>query len=456
MQAYQLNIMDAARLIESGQLSPVELTRSVLERAQQREDQLSAYVALAADQAMADARQAELEIRRGDYRGVLHGIPYTLKDLIDAAGLPTTASSRVRRHHLAAADSAVAARLRQAGMILTGKTHTHEFAFGLTTPQSNNPWAPERSPGGSSGGSASAVAYGGALAALGTDTGGSIRVPAALCGLVGLKPTYDLVPRQGVVPLSGSLDHVGPIARTVADAAALLDAIAIRQPASADSYRQGLDQGVEGLRVGVPGNYFNDRIAPEIQASLREQQAELLAAGAVLVDVDIPLADLIMPTQWGLVAPEAAANHRDELRRVPQLYGEEVRTLLEACSLVPDSDYVQARRARIALQTAWRRMFADIDLLLAPTVPHTAPLHGQDSFVWPDGVEESVVSAYIRLSTPANVLGLPALTVPVGLDQAGLPFGAQLIGRPFDERAVLRAGQVLEDRCHTRFDLPRA
>ncbi|KMN81071.1 amidase [Chromobacterium sp. LK11] len=456
MQAYQLNILDAARLIEAGQLSPVELTRSVLERARQQEDRISAYVALAADQAMADARQAEAEIRRGDYRGVLHGIPYTLKDLIDAAGLPTTASSRVRRHHLAAADSAVAARLRQAGMILTGKTHTHEFAFGLTTPQSNNPWAPERSPGGSSGGSAAAVAYGGALAALGTDTGGSIRVPAALCGLVGLKPTYDLVSRQGVVPLSGSLDHVGPIARTVADAAAILDAIAARPAAPAESYRQGLDQGVAGLRVGVPGNYFHERVAPEILAALREQQAELAAAGAVLVEVEIPLADLILPTQWGLIAPEAAAYHRDDLLRAPQLYGEEVRTLLEACMLVPDSDYAQARRARVALQAAWRRMFADIDLLLVPTVPHTAPLHGQDSFVWPDGSEESVASAYIRLSTPANVLGLPALTVPVGLDRAGLPFGAQLIGRPYDERTVLHAGQLIESSRQIRFDRPRA
>ncbi|WP_255701215.1 amidase [Chromobacterium sp. Beijing] len=252
MQAYQLSIVDAARQIADGQLSPVELTRSVLERAQEKEDQLSAYVTLAADQAMDAARRAEQEIRRKEYRGVLHGIPYALKDLIDAAGLPTTASSQVRRHHLAAADSEVAARLKQAGMILTGKTHTHEFAFGLTTPQTNNPWAPERSPGGSSGGSAAAVAYGGALAALGTDTGGSIRVPAALCGLVGLKPTYELVSRQGVVPLSGSLDHVGPITRTVADAAALLDAIATRRPPSADSYRQGLGQGWRGCASAWP------------------------------------------------------------------------------------------------------------------------------------------------------------------------------------------------------------
>ncbi|KMN34987.1 amidase [Chromobacterium sp. LK1] len=455
MQAYQLSIVDAARQIADGQLSPVELTRSVLERAQQQETRLSAYVTLAADQAMAAARQAEQEIRGGGYRGVLHGIPYTLKDLIDAAGLPTTASSRVRQHHRAETDSAVAAQLRRAGMILTGKTHTHEFAFGLTTPQTNNPWAPERSPGGSSGGSAAAVAYGGALAALGTDTGGSIRVPAALCGLVGLKPTYGLVSRQGVVPLSDSLDHVGPITRTVADAAAMLDAIASARPAPAGGYRQGLDQGLEGLRIGVPGNYFCDHIAPDIQAGFQDQLAELAAAGAELVAVEIPLADLILPIQWGLVAPEAAAHHRNSLRSVPQLYGDEVRTLLEACVLVPESDHTKAQRARAALQAAWRRMFADIDLLLAPTVPHTAPLHGQHGFTWPDGTEESVVSAYIRLSTPANVLGLPALTVPVGLDRAGLPFGVQFIGRPYHDATVLRAGQVLESRCQVRFDRVR-
>lgn len=252
MQAYQLSIVDAARQIADGQLSPVELTRSVLERAQQQETRLSAYVTLAADQAMAAARQAEQEILGGGYRGVLHGIPYTLKDLIDAAGLPTTASSRVRQHHRAETDSAVAAQLRRAGMILTGKTHTHEFAFGLTTPQTNNPWAPERSPGGSSGGSAAAVAYGGALAALGTDTGGSIRVPAALCGLVGLKPTYGLVSRQGVVPLSDSLDHVGPITRTVADAAAMLDAIASARPAPAGGYRQGLTRAWKACASACP------------------------------------------------------------------------------------------------------------------------------------------------------------------------------------------------------------
>ena len=452
MQPYELSVVEAAQQIETGKLSPVELTRSVLGRIREFDGKISAYVTVAEERTMAAARIAEQEIRRGEYRGVLHGIPYALKDLIDVEGLPTTASSRVRQDHIATANSVVADKLAQAGMVLTGKTHTHEFAFGLTTPQTNNPWAHDRSPGGSSGGSAAAVAYGGALAALGTDTGGSIRVPAALCGVVGLKPTFGLVSRQGVVPLSGSLDHVGPITRTVADAAAMLDAIADpqakRSGSGRPSYRHTLGQDIKGVRVGVPTNYFFDHVAPEIQEAVGLHIRELAAAGAILVEVEIPLPDYLIPTQWGLMVPESATYHEDTIRRVPHLYGDDVRILLEAGSFVPVRDYIKAQRTRNTHQRAWREMFAGIDILLTPTVPHTAPLHGQEVFTWPDGSEESVVSAYVRLCAPANVLGLPALSVPAGFDRAGLPFGVQLIGRPFDEHTVLRVGHVIE--AHNR------
>ncbi|WP_354682590.1 amidase [Cupriavidus necator] len=444
MQPFELSVVEAAQYIQSNNLSPVELTRSVLDRVQELDSKLSAYVTVTEERAMAAARIAELEIRRGEYRGVLHGIPYALKDLIDVEGLPTTASSRVRQHHVATANSVVADRLALAGMVLTGKTHTHEFAFGLTTPQTNNPWAHDRSPGGSSGGSAAAVAYGGALAALGTDTGGSIRVPAALCGVVGLKPTFGLVSRQGVVPLSGSLDHVGPITRTVTDAAAMLDVIAQPRSKRSQSYRHTLGQDIKRVRVGVPTNYFFDHVAPDIKATVHSHLTALAAAGAVLVDVEIPLPDYLIPTQWGLMVPESATYHEDTIRRVPHLYGDDVRILLEAGSFVPVRDYILALRARNAHQRAWREMFAGIDILLTPTVPHTAPLHGQETFTWPDGAEESVVSAFVRLCAPANVLGLPALSVPAGFDRGGLPFGVQLIGKPFDEHTVLRVGHVIE------------
>lgn len=444
MKAFELDLRDAADAIRSRTLSPVELVNSVLDRIREQDRESSAFAMVAEEHAITSARKAEQEIQEGRYRGVLHGIPYALKDLIDVEGLPTTAGSRVRQEHRAASSSVVAQRLEKAGAVLLGKTHTHEFAFGLTTPQTNNPWAPDRSAGGSSGGSAAALAYGGALAALGTDTGGSIRVPAALCGVVGLKPTFGLVPRQGVVPLSYSLDHVGPMARTVVDTALILDTIAQSSRPPMESYAHTLGRGIEGLRIGVPRNYFFAHVAEDIHVAIRGHLANLVDAGAVSVEVDIPLADYLIPAQWGVMIPEASAYHRNQLRQTPQLYGDDVRLLLEAGSFVPAHDYIMAQRARKAHQIAWREMFKRIDILIAPTVPQTAPLHGQETFTWSDGTEESVAMAFVRLCAPANVLGLPALSIPAGIDYRGLPFGVQLIGKPFGEDTILRVGHLIE------------
>ncbi|MFC9287003.1 amidase [Streptomyces sp. NPDC057052] len=450
MQPFELSLAEASRAVRARELSPVELTESVLARIAAVEGRLGAYVTVAADAALAAAVRAEREISGSGPRGPLHGIPMALKDLIDAEGMPTTASSHVRAGHVAERDSRVAERLGAAGAVLLGKTHTHEFAYGLTTPQTNNAWDHSRVAGGSSGGSAVAVAAGGATFAMGTDTGGSIRVPAALNGVVGLKPTYGLVPRTGVTSLSWSLDHVGPLARTVQDVALVLSATAghdPRDPASVSGPIPDRFPGgdLRGLKVGVPRNHYFDRVTPEVEESVRGAIERLAELGAELVDVEIPMARYIQAVQWGLMVPEATAYHERSLRATPDLYAADVRILLEAGELASAGDYLRAQRARTMMRDAWARMFDGIDVLAAPTVPMTAAEAGQEAVEWADGTTETVSDSYVRLCAPANITGVPALTLPVGHDRAGLPIGMQLMARPFHDATVLRVGRVYEE-----------
>ncbi|MGY5123599.1 amidase [Streptomyces nigrescens] len=451
MRPFELTLAEAADAVAKGELSPVELTGSVLERIDAVEERLGAYVAVTGEAARRSAALAERELAAGRYRGPLHGIPFGLKDLIDVAGLPTTASSRVREGHVAQADSAVTRRLFDAGAVLLGKTHTHEFAYGLTTPQTRNAWDQGRVAGGSSGGSAVAVAAGAATFALGTDTGGSIRVPAALNGVVGLKPTYDLVSRHGVTSLSWSLDHVGPLTRTVRDAALVLSALTgldAEDPAVLGAARPGHplpgERDLKGLRIGVPANYYFDRVGPEVETAVRRAIAQMSDLGADLIEVEIPMTRYIQATQWGLMVPEATAYHERALRTVPELYGPDVRVLLEAGELLSAGDYLRAQRARTLMRREWGRLLDQVDVIAAPTVPMTAAEAGQDTVTWPDGTTESVSDAYVRLSAPANITGVPALTLPVGRDHAGLPIGMQLMGPPMGEALVLRAGHAYE------------
>ncbi|MFI9471614.1 amidase [Streptomyces sp. NPDC052492] len=450
MQPFELSLTEASRAVRARELSPVELTESVLARIAAVEGRLGAYVTVVADAALAAAVSAEREISGSGPRGPLHGIPMALKDLIDAEGMPTTASSHVRAGHVAERDSRVAERLGAAGAVLLGKTHTHEFAYGLTTPQTNNAWDHSRVAGGSSGGSAVAVAAGGATFAMGTDTGGSIRVPAALNGVVGLKPTYGLVPRTGVTSLSWSLDHVGPLARTVQDVALVLSATADhdpRDPASVSGPMPDRFPGgdLRGLKVGVPRNHYFDRVTPEVEESVRGAIERLAELGAALVDVEIPMARYIQAVQWGLMVPEATAYHERSLRATPDLYAADVRILLEAGELTSAGDYLRAQRARTMMRDAWARMFDGIDVLAAPTVPMTAAEAGQEAVEWADGTTESVSDSYVRLCAPANITGVPALTLPVGHDRAGLPIGMQLMARPFHDATVLRVGRAYEE-----------
>ncbi|MFJ8651755.1 amidase [Streptomyces rochei] len=451
MRPYELSLTAAAREIRARRLSPVELVDSVLERAREVAS-LGAYVTLTADRARRSALAAERDVAHGRLRGPLHGVPMGLKDLIDVAGTATTASSRVRAGHRAPADSTVAARLTAAGAVLAGKTHTHEFAYGLTTPQTRNARDRGRVAGGSSGGSAVAVATGAATFALGTDTGGSIRVPAALNGVVGLKPTYGLVPRHGVTSLSWSLDHVGPITRTVEDAATVLAALVghdprdpASRPAPAPGHRPATDpDDLSGLRVGVPTTYYFDHVDPQVADAVRRAVDRLALRGARLVDVEIPMARYVQAVQWGLMVPEATAYHERTLRTAAGLYEDDVRVLLEAGELMSAGDHLRAQRARTLMRREWARMFRQVDVVVAPTVPLTAVPAGQTSVSWPDGTVESVSDAYVRLSAPANITGVPALTVPAGTDRAGLPIGLQVLGRPFDEATVVRVGLAHE------------
>ncbi|MEW9518232.1 amidase [Streptomyces tubercidicus] len=458
MSHCELTLAEAADAMAHRELSPVELAASVLERIEAVDGRLGAYVAVAGEAAQELAARAEREIAAGRYRGPLHGIPFGLKDLIDVAGLPTTASSRVREGHIAQADSAVAKGLSDAGAVLLGKTHTHEFAYGLTTPQTRNAWDQSRIAGGSSGGSAVAVAAGAATFALGTDTGGSIRVPAALNGVVGLKPTYGLISRQGVTSLSWSLDHVGPLTRTVRDAALVLSVLAghdSEAPAGGGAARRPgyplpQEGDLTGLRIGVPANCYFDRVSPAVETAVRRALTQMSDLGAELVEIEIPMARYVQAIQWGLMVPEATAYHERALRSVPELYAPDVRVLLEAGELMSAGDYLRAQRARTLMRQAWGRVLDQVDVIAAPTVPMTAAEAGQDTVEWPDGTTESVSDAYVRLSAPANITGIPALTLPVGRDHAGLPIGMQLMGPPRGEALVLRTGHAYEsvqERC---------
>ncbi|HZD26013.1 MAG TPA: amidase family protein, partial [Alphaproteobacteria bacterium] len=322
-----------------------------------------------------------------------------------------------------------------------------------------NPWNPEHIPGGSSGGSGATVASRGCFMALGSDTGGSIRIPAAVCGTVGLKPTYGRVSRFGVASLSWSLDHVGPLTRTARDAALCLQALAgfdPRDPGSANEpvgdYLSGLDSGIRGLRIGVPKNYFFEHVDPEVEAAVRGALEVLQKAGAVLREVEIPLAAQIMSVEFGLCLPEASAYHRDALRERADLYEEDVRLFLEAGELVPATDYITALRARNVMQQAWRAMYADIDVVVGPAVAAPATPRSDDAVTWADGEVEPITPVFVRLSAPANVTGLPSVAVPCGFSAAGLPVAFQAIGRPFDEATILRLASAYqaETDWHTR------
>jgi len=450
----QLSIARAARVLRAGELSPLELTDAYLRRIEQLDPRLNAYLTVTAERAREDAQRATDELAAGRARGPMHGIPIAHKDLYETAGIRTTGGAKIHADHVPAADCTVARKLREAGTILLGKLNTHEYAYGITTNNphfgpTRNPWDPLRIPGGSSGGSGAAIAAGLAVAATGTDTGGSIRIPASVCGVVGLKPTYGRVSKAGVLPLSYAFDHAGPLTRTVEDAAIVLNAIAGYDPADPTSVRTpvvdataGLGEGIRGLRIGVPRGYFFERLEDEVATALERALAELTRLGAELRDVEIPGAAQAVGGVFGFVLAEAQEIHAASLATRPEDFGPDLQALLG--SPTPDAaTLMSGLRAGDALTAAMRMALEAVDVLVTPTTPITAPRIGEES-VRMGGADAPVIMAMIRCTAPFNATRLPALSLPCGFTRAGLPVGMQIAGRPFDEATVLRVGHAYE------------
>jgi aspartyl-tRNA(Asn)/glutamyl-tRNA(Gln) amidotransferase subunit A len=450
---HYVSIGALAEMIRTRRLSPVELAEQTLERIARRDPSLNAYQLVLAERARAAAVRAEQEIAAGDYRGPLHGVPIAIKDLLDLARTPTTAGSIILADRVAEADASAVARLTAAGAVIVGKTRLSEFAY---SPGSNNahygptrnPWNPAYDTGGSSSGSAAAVATGLAYAALGSDTGGSIRIPASLCGVVGLKPTFGRISLRGAVPLAWSLDHLGPLTRSVADAALLLEALAGADPrdsrtsAAAAFSAVGLEAGVAGLRIGVLGDDGSGGPlgSDEAVAAWRMGLAALERAGAELVPIHLPELEALRWLNSALLAMEASAFHLHWLRERLGDYGNFMRQRILAGFAYAPGAFVRAQQARAALRERCTAIFERVDLLSTPSQPGGAPPLG--------------TPAFITFTAPFNILGWPAISVPVGLTSDGLPLGLQLAGRPWDEATVLRASHMVEAGLGRTFHPP--
>jgi aspartyl-tRNA(Asn)/glutamyl-tRNA(Gln) amidotransferase subunit A len=395
------------------------------------------------DSARRDAEAADHDLARGIDRGPLHGVPISIKDLFDVEGSPTTAASRVRGRAVADSDAPAIQRLRDAGAVIVGKTNLHEFAFGTTNEDSaygpaRNPYDPSRSPGGSSGGSAASVAAGMALATLGTDTGGSIRIPAAACGIVGLKPTYGEVSVRGVVPLSQTLDHAGPLANTVADVWTIHDLLTRRRNSSEQIARTPAD-----LRVAVPRRYFCDLLDSAVSERFEASLDALRAAGATVETCDILSAPLIAPAYLHLVLGDAAAYHADTLDSMPERYTEPVRLRLEMARYVQAEDYVRALLMRAQLQQQVDQSLTGFDVLALPTLPIPAPALGATTVTIADA-PHPIRNLMLRLTQLFNLTGHPAISLPCGRTGAGLPCGLQLAGRRHETQALLSVALGVE------------
>ena len=420
-------ISDLARALRARELSAETATLECLQRIAERNPAINAYITVLADQALAQARQADAELARGHDRGPLHGVPISLKDIIDLEGVPTTAASSVRSGHVAAGDSAVVTRLREAGAVFLGKANLHEFAFGTTNEDSafglvRHPLDPNRSPGGSSGGSAAGVMDGMAYASIGTDTGGSVRIPSAVCGLVGLKPTLGEIPLDGIFPLSATMDHVGPLCRSVADAGLVYDALGGR-PAQHRAPRD-----LKGLRVGLLRGYFTALLDAQVGAAFEAACDALAAAGATLEEVQIPHAGDIAPIYLHIVLAEAAVIHAKTMDSHAEHYTPNVRTRLEMGRYILAEDYVRALRGRALLIEEVDTALRGRDVLLLPSLAVPAVRLGAAT-VKVGGVEEPVRNVTLKLTQLFNVTGHPAITIPCGATTDGLPIGAQLVGR---------------------------
>jgi aspartyl-tRNA(Asn)/glutamyl-tRNA(Gln) amidotransferase subunit A len=443
------SILETGELLRKREVSPVELTKSCLDQIEKLNPTLNAFITVTAELALAQARAAEDEIGRGNWRGPLHGIPLALKDLIDTAGIRTTAASALFEDRVPAEDAEVVRRLKNAGAVLLGKQNLHECAYGGSSMISyygevRNPWNPSCIAGGSSGGSAASAAAGLGYGALGTDTAGSVREPAALCGIVGLKPTYGRVSTRGVIPLSWSLDHVGPLARTVSDAAVLLQAMAAHDARDANSvdapvpdYLAALREGLKPLKIGIPRKFFYEELDREVASAVEQAIDVVSALGNDLFETVIEV-----PTDRTLQTAEAYAYHAKFVSRSPELYQAETLRRIRSGEEISADEFEKRRRELKQIRSSIYKAFEKVDALLTPTAPVPAP--AIDELKRNPELLRPCELRLLRNTRPVNVWGLPAISIPCGFTSAGLPVGLQIIGPHWREDRVLQLAHAYE------------
>jgi aspartyl-tRNA(Asn)/glutamyl-tRNA(Gln) amidotransferase subunit A len=439
----KLTLAGAIRLITEKQISSSELTAAVLRRIERLNPEMRAFISVIKAKGL--TKQTPL----------LFGVPISVKDLFDTKGVRTTAGSKIFADRVPEQDATIVTKLKAAGAVIVGKTNMHEFAFGVTTVNphfgaARNPWHREHITGGSSGGSGSAVALGMGFASVGSDTGGSIRIPASLCGVVGLKPTYGQISLHGVVPLAWSLDHPGPMTRTVEDAAILMETIAGHDPLDPFSrdinisrYTEALLGTVKGLRAGIPKTYFYENLDPVVGEIVQKAVRNLERLGMHVDSIEMPGVETHRAVWLQIATPEAYAYHEHRLQQHRNLYGADVLARLEPGRVLLSIDYVRAQRARTLLKEECKRVFDKVDVVVTPTLPIPAPRIEDVLKPWGRGPEPAV-AALGRLTRYFNIVGLPAISVPCGFTPRGLPIGMQIVGKAFDETTVLRVAHAYE------------
>jgi aspartyl-tRNA(Asn)/glutamyl-tRNA(Gln) amidotransferase subunit A len=461
---HQHSLLEAARMVEHRQVSPVELTDAVLKQIERAEPKINAFITVLADQARAVARAQEAMIAAGYYLGPLHGIPIALKDNLYTRGVRSTAGSKVLGDFVPEEDATVTSRLRAAGAIFVGKTNMHEFAWGGTTDNphygpTRNPWNPERFPAGSSGGSGAAVAARECFGAIGTDTGGSIRLPSAVNGVTGIRPTIGRVSNHNIVPLAWSMDTAGPMTRTVADCATMFQVIAGHDPKDEASarvpvpdYMAQLDRGMKGIRIGIVPDYFFSHLQPPVHDAVRAALKVMEGQKAQVVDVEIANIHGNISAQLTIESAEPSTYHQHWLRTRPHDYGEDVRVLLEVGEMLLATQYLQAQRYRSLLRHEFMQAFEQVDVFICPTLPFVATPVGAMNVVIEGGKEEDMLSAIMQYTGVPSLTGLPSMSVPCGFSPDGLPIGMQILGKPFDEVTIFRVGHAYQEATdwHTR------
>jgi aspartyl-tRNA(Asn)/glutamyl-tRNA(Gln) amidotransferase subunit A len=455
-EATWLCLSEASRLVKDKKISPVELTQGCLKRIERLNPRLNAFITVTAESALAQARQAETEIQGGHWRGPLHGVPIALKDLFDTAGVPTTAASDLFKDRIPTQDGEIVRRLKDAGAVLLGKLNMHEFAYGGSSVISyygpvHNPWSLDHEAGGSSSGSAVAMAAGLCYGSVGSDTGGSIRQPSAYCGTVGFKPTYGRVSTRGAIPLSWLYDHVGPMTRTVADAAAMLQVLAGYDPDDANSANQPVPDYIAALsqkgplRVGVPRAYFYEGLHPEIESAMNTALKVIGKLASGVRDIEMPASN-----DTTILRAEAYAYHAEYVKKSPELYQPETLKRIRGGEDVTTATYIQARQQVDQYRHNIRKVFETVDLLVTPTTPVT-PFTISELLADMDNLRTKEILT-LRNTRPFNILGLPSISVPCGFTKSGLPIGIQISGAPWAEANVLRLAQAYEQQtdCHKK------